>query len=623
MKRSHRLLIAIGGVTLVVLLAVVALSLFNRPAHPEPSADHLVTSLTQGASVPTFAGTVVEPSSLPTSLVSPLQTTLPTITNLPPATQNILVVNAVFSSDNIACNFNPFYSGSPHKGNNLIFETLMVKNYKNSTIIPWLATGYTWSDGYKTLTFTIRKGVRWSDGEPFTARDVAFTYNLIKEHPEISGDTNNTYWSTLMNSILDQVYEMDDYTVVFKFKKANVLSLYDLLRILIVPQHKWQGVKDYQHFANEKPVGTGPFTQVTQCEVLTTPILEERLQMERNPYYWQPGKPAFQGIRFSGWSDEDRQAKLLAGGLDVSYLDIPDFQNLLRGIDPAIFHVAINGNGIMTVLYPNTSKPYLSNKDVRKAISMAIDREQLIKDAPISNPTPANSTGLSDQYQTWLNQDAIQNGVWTKFNPAQANAILDRLGFQKGANGLRTDPEGKPFKLDVITDSGIYYLGTFEDTLAQKLVSELKNVGLDSSYTPFDPIVGFSSIENQNYLVIDPVGAGFTPYEFYQNMMSASGRPFFSTKTNQEANFYYSPLADQLLNEFTLEPDVARQKSIMDQLQVNFVADAPAIPLFVSYNRYEYLTNHFTGFPSGLSTDVDNDPLSILTILNLKPTRGN
>src|SRR5450759_53369 len=209
MKRSHRFLIAIGGVTLVVLLAVVALSLFNRPAHPEPSADHLVTSLTQGASVPTFAGTVVEPSSLPTSLVSPLQTTLPTITNIPPATQHILIVNAVFESDNFACNFNPLYPRTHYKGDNLIFEPMMVKNYKNSTFIPWLATGYTWSDGYKTLTFTIRKGVRWSDGEPFTARDVAFTYNLVKEHPEISGNMDIIpYWSTLMNSILDQVYEM-------------------------------------------------------------------------------------------------------------------------------------------------------------------------------------------------------------------------------------------------------------------------------------------------------------------------------------------------------------------------------------------------------------------------------
>jgi peptide/nickel transport system substrate-binding protein len=111
-------------------------------------------------------------------------------------------------------NFNPFITGSPLPGTlNVIHEPLMVLNGVKGELVPWLATGYKWSDDLKTLTFTIRDGVKWSDGEAFTASDVAFTFNLVKTAP---GITAGAALSALTGdaAYIDSITAPDAQTVV-------------------------------------------------------------------------------------------------------------------------------------------------------------------------------------------------------------------------------------------------------------------------------------------------------------------------------------------------------------------------------------------------------------------------
>src|SRR5471030_102945 len=93
------------------------------------------------------------------------------------------------------CGFSPYNPSSNFLSVGVVYETLMfVNTLQNAKVTPWLATSYAWSDDKKTLTFKLRKGVTWTDGQPFTAADVAFTFNLLKKYPAFD---LNAVWSAL------------------------------------------------------------------------------------------------------------------------------------------------------------------------------------------------------------------------------------------------------------------------------------------------------------------------------------------------------------------------------------------------------------------------------------------
>lgn len=158
-------------------------------------------------------------------------------------------------------NFNPFLSTALPATQNVIHEPLMIYSSAAGELTPWLATGYEWSDDLTTLTFTLREGVLWSDGEPFTASDVAFTFNLLKTAPGV----NSTVLPALVGgtAYVDSVTAIDDTTVEFKFNRPYTPGLYELIAQNIVPEHIWKAVPDVVAFTNDNPVGTGPFTEIT------------------------------------------------------------------------------------------------------------------------------------------------------------------------------------------------------------------------------------------------------------------------------------------------------------------------------------------------------------------------
>ncbi len=128
---------------------------------------------------------------------------------------------------------------------------------------------------------TTRKGVKWSDGVPFTANDVVFTFNLLKEYPalDLSG-----IWSN--NSDLQSVEASGANVVIFKFLKPNVPLFYYIARTIIVPEHIWSNIKDPVKFLNtENPVGTGPFL----LKGINTSANTKTFV--KNSNYWISGRP--------------------------------------------------------------------------------------------------------------------------------------------------------------------------------------------------------------------------------------------------------------------------------------------------------------------------------------------
>ena len=125
--------------------------------------------------------------------------------------------------------------------------------------VPWLALDYKWNKGNKVLEMLIRDGVKWSDGEPFSAEDVAFTFNVKRKHRAL--DTRGSW------GYLNEVVATSDTIVKFEFKRIYVPGFDALATQSIVAKHIWNKIDDPVKYSNPNPVGTGPFTEIIRLIV--------------------------------------------------------------------------------------------------------------------------------------------------------------------------------------------------------------------------------------------------------------------------------------------------------------------------------------------------------------------
>ncbi len=195
-----------------------------------------------------------------------------------------------------------------------------------------------------------------------------------------------------MTDYVDSYRCPDDFTVEVKFKKVYTPSLYDLSNQYIVPEHIWKDIKDPVTFTNENPVGTGPFTEVTRFE-------DQIYIVEKNPHYWQAGKPYFQGLRYPAYPGNDQaNLALVNGDLDWAGNFVPDIDKTYVSKDPENFHYYFPGGDEM-MLYVNPALKPFDNPEVRKAISMGIDRKMVVSVAEFDYISPSDATGLSRAVQ--------------------------------------------------------------------------------------------------------------------------------------------------------------------------------------------------------------------------------
>src|SRR6201986_3805844 len=192
------------------------------------------------------------------------------------ASGTLTIVNASGTQWN--CSFNPFNPGVLGEGVTMgqVYEPLaFVDTLENAKATPWLATSWAWSDGNKSLTFTIRQGVKFSDGTPMTAADVAYTFNLIKKVPAL--DVNSVW------SVLSSVTPSGD-NVVMDFKSPSVPYFYYIAdQVPIVPEHVWSKISNPVAYKDADPVATGAF--------MVKPCTAQNITYVANPHYWQPGEP--------------------------------------------------------------------------------------------------------------------------------------------------------------------------------------------------------------------------------------------------------------------------------------------------------------------------------------------
>lgn len=497
--------------------------------------------------------------------------------------------------------FNPFSPTARWVSTRTMYEPLMIQNYATGKLDPWLAAAYEWSADALSLTVTLRDDVKWSDGQPFSADDVKFTFELMKANPGLIGPAAGAF-----GQYLASVEAVDAKTVKFSFSSTYTPGLYSLVDQFIVPQHVWKDVADPVTFENPDPVGTGPFTTIDAFGT-------DRYQVTKNPNYWQPLN--IEGVFVQGFNGNDQvSAATLSGNLDWGGL-VPDPDVTFVPLDPEHFGYWWPRTSVVLLL-ANTTDGALGDPVVRKAMSMALDRQRMINTGVWGKSVAANATGLPEApFKDWLDAKVIADGAsWVSIDPDAANKMLDDAGYTKGADGVRVGKDGKPLKYDIIVPSG------WNDWVSacQIVAENLKDIGIDVTLrtTTADSWTN-STFTGQFQLSLGTAQRTATPFEFYRNnMATTSVKPVGEASPNNQQR-YGDPKVDELLAKFAGSTDAAEQKAIIAELEGMFSAAAPAIPLYEQPDWGLYNTRRFTGFPNEqdpyapLSLQMTNGPLLV------------
>ena len=327
----------------------------------------------------------------------------------------------------------------------LTYDYMIHYSMKDMSPEPGLAKSWDTSADGKTWTFHIRDGVKWSDGVPFTAKDIAYTYNRI-----LDGGPEAATWSSYLTSV-KKITAPDPETVVLKLSKPN--AVLPLLPIPIIPQHIWKNVSEKQvkSYAaepkNGKPVvGIGPFRLVEGTAGGST------YRFEANPDYWG-GAPHVDEVVFKVYKSDDPAVQALIKGEidfveDITPLQVKALQGregitAQNGISPGFDEIAFNTGAVDT----STGKPIgdgnpaLKDPAFRHALGYALDLKQIVSKVYQGAGQPAD-TMIPTAYSNWK---------WTPpsdeafhFDLDKAGEELDAAGYKKGPDGLRTMPDGKP-----------------------------------------------------------------------------------------------------------------------------------------------------------------------------------
>lgn len=497
-------------------------------------------------------------------------------------------------------NFNPFTPNAAPMTQQAVYESMFVYNPADGGTTPWLATEWAASDDGLELTFTMRDGVLWSDGEPMVAGDVAYTFMLQKE---LLGGFD----------YLDSVEADDDQTVRFVLNRPYSPALYEIGQQIIVPQHIWEEIDDPAKDTNGTPVGTGPYTEVASFQ-------SQSFDLGKNPNYWQPDKQKIAGIRMLAFAGNDG-ANLAAvnGEVDWAYQFMPDIEKSFVAKDPEHRQFWFPSTGSMINWQLNTTKAPFDDVNVRKALSMAVDREQVTDIAMNGYTGPADCTGLSGAYTTWTDADTAGSCDWTTHDVDAANALFEEAGYPLGADGTRTLPDGSPFTLDISVGSASSDWLSAATIISQNLAEVGVTATVDSPDWP-TVVAGYEDGSFDTGIVWSNNAP--TPYQFFRGVMSSETVKPVGEKTFENYHRFASPEADALLATFAASSDEAAQTEAVNALQAEFDAEAPVIPLFAGPEWGMFTDIRFTGWPTEsdpYATLSTKSPTTVLVLTSLEP----
>ena len=454
---------------------------------------------------------------------------------------------------------------------------------------PGLATDWSVTPDGKTWTFTIRSGVRWQDGRPLTASDVAFTYNYINEN-ELSNFTTATEGIT-------EAVAVDDTTVRFECSapKANMLNVW----VPILPEHIWSKVsgKDAAgKYANKPPfVGSGPF----QCVEWKK---NSYLKLTANPDYWR-GVPQIDELYFEYFTNADTMVQdLKSGAIDgaTGLLDA-QYRQLLN--EPGIEARTINTNGFDELAFncyagPSRGNPVLRDWKFRQALNWAIDKDKIAAVSYGGHAVPATTIITADYYTDpdwhWEPPTDVTYG----FDLATARQKLDEAGYKDtDGDGIR-DYKGKPIELRLWARSE----SSISQSASKLMAGWLEDVGLKIELQTMDD----GALTDQIYATKD---GEFNPdydmflWGWYSDLDPS---PILSYFTKAQINGWSdcgwaNAEYDKLYEQQATTIDPTARKALIDKMQEILYRESPYIPTVYSNDLEAYNSADWQGYAASPS----------------------
>ncbi|MCC7165528.1 MAG: ABC transporter substrate-binding protein [Anaerolineae bacterium] len=446
----------------------------------------------------------------------------------------------------------------------LVYDSLFVLD-ANNTPKPWLATGDQVSADGLTHTITLRDGVKWQDGQPFTSADVKFAFEYYQKN-------THSRWTPPVKNITS-IETPDDKTVVITLPAPDPSFERRLLAdVPIIPQHVWKDVTEPKTFENN--IGTGPFK-------LAEHKLDEFYRFEANPDYFM-GKPAVDEILMPIIKDPTTVFSSLKTG-EIQATTVPLSPELVKDFEGNSDLKVERGPGFATTMLQfNDERAPWDNAEVRQAVALAIDTQKLVDTVLLGYGTPGNPGWLHPAHT--FHDPSIK----AVYDPAKAKEILDGLGYKDTDNDGVREADGKPMAGELLVQSN----NPQRIRSAELIAAALKEIGLNIKVTSLDT----DSVDAKTWPEFDvSKGRDFdlamwgwsapvmvNPLRMTELVVSDP------TKGSINIGGYKNPEVDTLAAELTTTVDPVKQKELIQKLEAIIARDLPFVMLYYQDGIYAF-----------------------------------
>jgi peptide/nickel transport system substrate-binding protein len=489
-------------------------------------------------------------------------------------------------------NFNPYTatglpSGSFVRG--AFYEPLIISSVAGGGhTYPWLARSWKWSNGNKTLTLNLVKNAKWSDGQPLTSADVAYSLTAGQQDKTMdmvgyaSPDTN-----------IKSVKTSGPYKVIINLKTVDSQFIAANLNLqFVVPKHIWSKVADPATFTNPNPVGSGPFDVISR-------FTAQDYVFNKNPHYWLAGAPKVACLEYTqAVSNDSALLAIQSGQVDWTHNFVPNVAQAYESKDKAHYHAFYATTAYaQSLVFDDTQYPY-SIVAFRKALSLAINRSDVSKLGEYGYAPPTDALGINYIFPAW--DKGSVHAVAQKaavYSPTAAKKLLTDAGFTYKGSTL-IDPKGNPVNLDIHVISGWSDWVASNQIITKNLqaIGINSNVALEPDWNSWYP----NASSTKNPTLLWQTASQASPYSFFlSNLSQLKFTPSGQDATNTGNWAHISDAkSTALLNQWksSLDPEV--QQRLFAQVANRFLALQPIIPLFVGPRWSTYSTKYFHCFTS-------------------------
>lgn len=562
------------------------------------------------------------PAPRPTAAAQPTAAAKanPTPVSAPQATKQIPRSQTLILSESDAVNqftdveiMNPYLNGIARSGWQFAFEPLYFYNtYYTDQVcgppgmpckdgeIPWQATSYAYSDDSTQLVIKLRSDVTWSDGEPFTANDVAFTLNMLKDNaPKLT-------WSSDMQQWIKEAVALDDHTAQITLTAPNPRFMFDYLMVhydqglVMLPEHifKGQDPTTFNNFDLSKkwPIVTGPWQ-------LTLSNLEQKFWDRRDDWWaakagFHPLPKMLRIIDLPSYEDTKRAELLISNQVDA-----------VHNMQPANALAALAKNPKLEMWTPNApyglidfttdgmffncSQPPYNDPDIRWAINHGINRDQVVKVGYHGNGVTATLPlpgfpSMKPYYDSV--SDILQKFPIDDLDPNKTAQIMQSKGYQKDQGGFWAKG-GKRFPLVIVIPPSLF------GDITPVIVEQLRKVGFDASFKALSNYGTIEATGSENAYLTTFGGSVRDPYfnlSFFQSKYSApTGQAAIQPYRWKNSEF------DKAIAEMgPIASSDPKFMSLYHQAMELWISDLPGIPIVQNFVMLPVNTTYWKNWPN-------------------------